>query len=168
MPGNRRCASNGGKREQAEANSPSFYPILESECLAPLTLETGCTAESYTPPHFPLPIPLLLLLLLPPFRPSFLAHHLLLLYPPLTCLSLLSLSLSSNLSTQTINSRRNASSWPDWDSLEILDKIPATLLRGFSNSLRCYSPFSLSLLSSPCCVLSVGRFFSPLPPTCVD
>lgn len=43
------------KREKAEANSPSFYPILESECLAPLTLETGCTARSYTPPHFPLP-----------------------------------------------------------------------------------------------------------------
>lgn len=48
----------GGK---AQANSPSFYPILESECLAPLTLETGCRPGPYTPPHFPLATPCALL-----------------------------------------------------------------------------------------------------------
>lgn len=45
------CAEGGGggEGEQSEheedgvrANSLSFYPILKSECLAPLTLETGC------------------------------------------------------------------------------------------------------------------------------
>lgn len=36
------------------ANSLSFYPILKSECLAPLTLETGCggrTPQRTTTPH---------------------------------------------------------------------------------------------------------------------
>lgn len=49
-----RLETRAGGRERgwkAEANSPSFYPILESECLAPLTLETGCTAGSYTHHH---------------------------------------------------------------------------------------------------------------------
>lgn len=46
-----RCAGGRERGWKAEANSPSFYPILESECLAPLTLETGCTAGSYTHTH---------------------------------------------------------------------------------------------------------------------
>lgn len=36
------------------ANSLSFYPILKSECLAPLTLETGCggrASQRTTTPH---------------------------------------------------------------------------------------------------------------------
>lgn len=39
------------------ANSLSFYPILKSECLAPLTLETGCGGRepqrTTTPQRFP-------------------------------------------------------------------------------------------------------------------
>ena len=50
------------------ANSLSFYPILKSECLAPLTLETGCggrdpthhhtTAIPWLPPPRPFSYPL--------------------------------------------------------------------------------------------------------------
>ena len=76
-----RCAGGRERGWKAEANSPSFYPILESECLAPLTLETGCTAGSYThtrAPHFP-------------FHPCLFRHHttttnlLFLLLSPLLC-----------------------------------------------------------------------------------
>lgn len=65
------------------ANSLSFYPILESECLAPLTLETGCggrAPRTTTPQRFPgcyhRPVPYILSLLLSvcrsfPLFPSF-------------------------------------------------------------------------------------------------
>lgn len=65
------------------ANSLSFYPILESECLAPLTLETGCggrAPRTTTAQRFPgcyhRPVPYILSLLLSvcrsfPLSPSF-------------------------------------------------------------------------------------------------
>lgn len=143
-----RCAGGRERGWKAEANSPSFYPILESECLAPLTLETGCTAGSYThtrAPHFP-------------FHPCLFRHH----HhttttisssfstdynssssssPPSYALSFspASVSRSASPSLRTLfqpscqpfsrdhRLTRNVSSWPDWDSFEISNKIPRSL-----------------------------------------
>lgn len=142
-----RCAGGRERGWKAEANSPSFYPILESECLAPLTLETGCTAGSYTHTHTHhifLSTPASFATTPPPPTSSSFSTD----YnssssssPPSYALSFspASVSRSASPSLRTLfqpscqpfsrdhRLTRNVSSWPDWDSFEISNKIPRSL-----------------------------------------
>lgn len=160
-----RLETRAGGRERgwkAEANSPSFYPILESECLAPLTLETGCTAGSYThhhriflstPASFATtttassfstdynPLPSLLTRL-------FLRHRFLVLRPRFTLFQPSALSCQPFSRDHRLT--RNVSSWPDWDSFEISRRDTTAILSS-----------KPSFTSKPLPSLSICKFFLP-------